>query len=128
MKSILIHWVFIGYSRNKRVALAITLPHSSSYIFTATYTAFSHTPSGKRTHRNIELMWLLERLQPNFKTIADFIEDNGKAKIYTPSKVNFHIEHVEKNIQQYLSKMDTQDNDEKSNSNKVPASKLAWLK
>ncbi len=53
---------------------------------------------------------------------------NNKAKNYTPSKVKFHIERVEKNIQQYLSKMDTQDNDEKSNSNKVPASKLAWLK
>lgn len=112
----------------------------------------------KETHRNIELMWLLERLQPDFKTIADFRKDNGKgiknacrqfvelcrtlnmfsdavfaidgskfkavnnkAKNYTPSKVNFHIERVEKNIQQYLSKMDTQDNDEKSNSDKVPA-------
>jgi len=119
----------------------------------------------KETHRNIELMWLLERLQPDFKTIADFRKDNGKgiknacrqfvelcrtlnmfsdavfaidgskfkavnnkAKNYTPSKVKFHIERVEKNIQQYLSKMNTQDNDEKSNSNKVPASKLAWLK
>ena len=119
----------------------------------------------KETHRNIELMWLLERLQPDFKTIADFRKDNGKgiknacrqfvelcrtlnmfsdavfaidgskfkavnnkAKNYTPSKVKFHIDRVEKNIQQYLSKMDTQDNDEKSNSNKVPAPKLAWLK
>ena len=32
----------------------------------------------KETHRNVELMWLLERLQPNFKTIADFRKDNGK--------------------------------------------------
>ena len=28
--------------------------------------------------RNIELMWLLGRLVPDFKTIADFRKDNGK--------------------------------------------------
>ena len=27
--------------------------------------------------RNVELMWLLERLAPDFKTIADFLKDNG---------------------------------------------------
>ena len=105
-------------------------------------------------------MRLLERLQPDFKTIADFRKDNGegikntcrqfvelcrtlnmfsdavfaiegskfkavknKAKNYTPSKVKFYIERLEKNIQQYLSKMDT-----KVNSNNVTASKVARLK
>ena len=29
--------------------------------------------------RNVELMWLLERLMPDFKTIADFRKDNGIA-------------------------------------------------
>jgi len=29
--------------------------------------------------RNVELMWLLGRLAPDFKTIADFRKDNGKA-------------------------------------------------
>jgi transposase len=33
----------------------------------------------KESHRNVELMWLLERLKPDFKTIADFRKDNGKA-------------------------------------------------
>ncbi len=33
----------------------------------------------KETQRNVELMWLLGRLQPDFKTIADFRKDNGKA-------------------------------------------------
>ena len=32
----------------------------------------------KETHRNVELMWLLERLTPDFKTIADFRKSNGK--------------------------------------------------
>jgi hypothetical protein len=110
-------------------------------------------------------MWLVERLSPDFKTIADFRKDNGKgiknaclqfvelcrqmnmfgdsvfaidgskfkavnnkSKNYTPKKVQFHIERVEKSIQQYLSQMDTQYNDYKGNSDKVSASKLAWLK
>jgi len=31
------------------------------------------------THRNIEVIWLLRHLQPDFKTIADFRRDNSKA-------------------------------------------------
>lgn len=31
------------------------------------------------THRNVELMWLLRRLSPDFKTIADFRKDNLEA-------------------------------------------------
>jgi transposase len=33
----------------------------------------------KETQRNVELMWLEERLMPDFKTIARFRKDNGKA-------------------------------------------------
>ena len=33
----------------------------------------------RETQCNIEVMWLLERLSPDFKTIADFRKDNGKA-------------------------------------------------
>jgi transposase len=32
----------------------------------------------RETQRNVETMWLLERLTPDFKTIADFRKDNGK--------------------------------------------------
>ena len=31
------------------------------------------------THRNLEVIWLLRRLQPDFKTIADFRRDNRSA-------------------------------------------------
>ncbi len=119
----------------------------------------------KESHRNIELMWLLGRLMPDFKTIADFRKDNGKgirsvcrqfvemcrqmnmfseslfaidgskfkavnnkSKNYTPSKVQFHIDRVEKSIQKYLSQMDSKDKDEKETSNTVSTTKLAWLK
>ena len=31
------------------------------------------------THRNLEVIWLMERLQPDFKPIADFRRDNRSA-------------------------------------------------
>jgi len=33
----------------------------------------------QETHRNVELIWLLRRLRPDFKTIADFRRDNAQA-------------------------------------------------
>jgi transposase len=33
----------------------------------------------RETQRNVELMWLTNRLKPDFKTIADFRRDNGPA-------------------------------------------------
>src|SRR6202521_4657801 len=33
----------------------------------------------RETQRNVELMWLTGRLRPDFKTIANFRKDNGKA-------------------------------------------------
>lgn len=33
----------------------------------------------RESQRNLELIWLLERLTPDFKTIANFRKDNGKA-------------------------------------------------
>jgi transposase len=33
----------------------------------------------RETQRNLELIWLTGRLTPDFKTIADFRKDNGKA-------------------------------------------------
>ena len=33
----------------------------------------------QETQRNLEMMWLTGRLMPDFKTIANFRKDNGKA-------------------------------------------------
>jgi transposase len=30
----------------------------------------------KESHRNVEVMWLMKKLAPGFKTIADFRKDN----------------------------------------------------
>jgi len=35
----------------------------------------------RECHRNVELMWLLHQLAPDFKTIADFRKDNGPAVV-----------------------------------------------
>lgn len=47
------------------------------------YAYLNQTPSSrvleKECHRNVEVMWLLKRLAPDFKTIADFRKDNGEA-------------------------------------------------
>jgi transposase len=117
----------------------------------------------KESHRNVELMWLLTRLMPDFKTIADFRKDNGKGikavcrqfvqmcrqmnmfadslfaidgskfkavnskdNNYLPSNVKYRINKIEKSIEEYLSKMDTQDKTDKSD-NKATPSKLEWL-
>jgi transposase len=117
----------------------------------------------KESHRNVELMWLLTRLMPDFKTIADFRKDNGKGikavcrqfvqmcrqmnmfadslfaidgskfkavnskdNNYLPSNVKYRINKIEKSIEEYLSKMDTQDKTEKSDDKATP-SKLEWL-
>jgi transposase/IS5 family transposase len=47
------------------------------------YGYLNHVRSSRRleaeTHRNIEVIWLLRHLKPDFKTIADFRRDNRKA-------------------------------------------------
>jgi transposase len=47
------------------------------------YGYLNHIQSSRRleseSQRNVELMWLTGRLMPDFKTIASFRKDNGKA-------------------------------------------------
>src|SRR5215831_9948258 len=47
------------------------------------YGYLNRIPSSRRlereAQRNVELMWLIGRLAPDFKTIADFRRDNGQA-------------------------------------------------
>jgi hypothetical protein len=49
------------------------------YIFGYLNRVHSSRRLERETQRNVELMWLTERLCPDFKTIADFRKDNGKA-------------------------------------------------
>ena len=49
------------------------------YVYGYLYGIRSSRKLEKETHRNVELMWLLRGLRPDFKTIADFRKDNGPA-------------------------------------------------
>src|SRR3981081_2240476 len=57
--------------------------HPSTLLKIYLYGYLNRIQSSRRlereTQRNIELMWLTGRLAPDFKTIADFREDNGEA-------------------------------------------------
>ena len=56
--------------------------HPSTMLKLFLYGYLNRIQSSRRlereTGRNVELMWLLGRLAPDFKTIADFRKDNGK--------------------------------------------------
>lgn len=49
------------------------------YIYGYLYQYRSSRQLERQTHCNVEVMWLLGKLQPDFKTIADFRRENGKA-------------------------------------------------
>lgn len=120
----------------------------------------------RETHRNVELMWLTERLTPDFKTIADFRKDNGKGiknvcrtfidlcrkmnmfsdaivaidgskfkavnskeNNFTPKKLKFHIDRVERHIEAYLTQLDQSDaNDSESEDATTITQKITWMK
>src|SRR5579864_2212232 len=57
--------------------------HPSTLLKIYLYGYLNRVQSSRRlereAQRNIELMWLVGRLAPDFKTIADFRKDNGAA-------------------------------------------------
>ena len=55
----------------------------------------------REAQRNVELMWLMGRLTPDFKTIANFRKGNAKLKR--------RMEEIESNISRYLTELDTAD-------------------
>jgi transposase len=55
------------------------LIHLKLYIYGYLYRVQSSRRLEREAGRNLEVMWLLGRLAPDFKTIADFRKDNGPA-------------------------------------------------
>lgn len=49
------------------------------YIYGYLHKIRSSRKLAQETHRNVELMWLLRQLTPDFKTIADFRKDHARA-------------------------------------------------
>jgi len=144
--------------------------HPSTLLKLFLYGYLNRIQSSRRLEReagrNVELMWLLGRLAPDFKTIADFRKDNGKGikntcrsfidlcrqmnmftdaivaidgskfkavnsknNNYTPKKMQFHIQRVEKHIDNYLKQLDVADQkDDQTIDNTPIKDKIAWLK
>jgi transposase len=90
----------------------------------------------REAHRNVEVMWLLRRLTPDFKTIADFRKDNREAicqvcreftfycrelglfgvnsrgRNYTKRQLKRVIQELDKKIESYLEELDEADEEE----------------
>jgi len=144
--------------------------HPSTMLKLFVYGYLNRIQSSRRLEReagrNVELMWLLGRLAPDFKTIADFRKDNGKGiknicrefiglcrqlnmftdtvvaidgskfkavnskgNNYTPKKLQFHIERVERHIDNYLQQLDDSDKETEKHVDGTPIQeKITWLK
>ncbi len=144
--------------------------HPSTMLKLYVYGYLNRIQSSRRLEceagRNVELMWLLGRLSPDFKTIADFRKNNGKGikntcrtfiglcrqlnmftdavvaidgskfkavngknNNYTPQKLKFHIERVERHIDDYLKQMETADEEENKTADDTPMEeKISELK
>ena len=144
--------------------------HPSTMLKLFLYGYLNRIQSSRRLEReagrNVELMWLLGRLAPDFKTIADFRKDNGKGikntcrefiglcrqlnmftdavvaidgskfkavnskeNNYTPKKLQFHIDRVERHIDNYLQQLDDSDKEAEKQVDGTPIQeKITWLK
>lgn len=73
----------LGFERTSAAATGRPGYHPSTMLKIYIYGYLNRIQSSRRlereSRRNLELMWLTERLSPDFKTIADFRKDNGQA-------------------------------------------------
>src|ERR1043165_1324854 len=71
----------LGFSGMTPAATGRPAYHPSTLLKLYLYGYLNRIQSSRRlereAQRNVELMWLTERLAPDFKTIADFRKDNG---------------------------------------------------
>ena len=73
----------LGFSRVEPLEQGRPGYHPATLLKIYIYGYLNRVPSSRRLERecqrNIELVWLTGQLAPDFKTIADFRKDNGKA-------------------------------------------------
>ena len=73
----------LGFDRVQPQATGRPGYHPASLLKIYVYGYLNRIQSSRRlereTQRNVEMMWLTGRLMPDFKTIADFRKNNGKA-------------------------------------------------
>lgn len=75
----------LGFKRIEPSATGAPAYHPATMLKLYLYGYLNRIQSSRRlekeTQRNVEMMWLTERLTPSFKTIADFRKDNSKGII-----------------------------------------------
>jgi len=73
----------LGFARLEPNVTGRPAYHPATLLKIYLYGYLNRIQSSRRleqeANRNLELMWLTGRLAPDFKTIADFRKDNGKA-------------------------------------------------
>src|ERR1700721_2215493 len=73
----------LGFGRVEPLEKGRPSYHAATLLKIYIYGYLNRVPSSRRLERecqrNIELVWLTGQLAPDFKTIADFRKDNGKA-------------------------------------------------
>ncbi len=73
----------LGFERHQAPAMGRPPYHPSTLLKIYIYGYLNRIQSSRRlereTQRNVEVMWLTQRLMPDYKTISDFRKDNGKA-------------------------------------------------
>jgi transposase len=73
----------LGFTRVEPLVTGRPSYHPATLLKIYIYGYLNRVPSSRRLERecqrNIELVWLTGQLAPDFKTIADFRKDNGKA-------------------------------------------------
>ena len=73
----------LGFERHQAPAMGRPPYHPSTLLKLYIYGYLNRIQSSRRleceTQRNVEVMWLTQRLMPDHKTISDFRKDNGKA-------------------------------------------------
>jgi transposase len=73
----------LGFVRFAPLEIGRPCYHPATMVKIYIYGYLNRVPSSRRLERecqrNIELVWLTGQLAPDFKTIADFRKDNGKA-------------------------------------------------
>ena len=74
---------FLGFTRVQPAKTGRPAYHPAVLLKLYIYGYLNRIQSSRRlereAQRNVELMWLTQRLAPDFKTIANFPKDNGKA-------------------------------------------------
>ena len=73
----------MGFRKAQTVRTGRRPYHPGDLLKLYIYAYLNQTSSTRRLekecHRNLEVLWLMKQLAPDFKTIADFRKDNGDA-------------------------------------------------